>query len=759
MELVHTMQSNVGSDGKTLDRRAFLRGTGAIVVAFNVSGGSSSGLAQGAQTPAEISPKEVDSWIKIDGAGRVTLFSGKVELGQGINTAFAQIAAEELDVPLASVTLIQGDTQRTPDQGVSSRSQSISVGGVQVRQAAAEARQALLELASRRLDVPVEQLKVTDGVVSGGTSRVSYGELIGDQKFSRRVSGKAPTKRPSDYKIVGTPAQRVDIPDKVTGRFAYVQDVRVPGMLHARVIRPPAIGATLIRVDGFSKSRPEVRVVAKKNFLAVVALSEWGTIEAAADLKAQWSPGSRLPPASDLAATLRGMPSADAVVKSVGKLDDGFQSAAKTLTASYLWPFQSHGSIGPSCAVADVRGDGTATIWSSTQDVYMQREAVARLLKIPKESVHIIYVEGSGCYGHNGADDANGDAALLSQEMGRPVRVQHSRYDEHAWAPRGAPYLVDLRAGLSVQGEVTAWDFQSWALTHSCRYRHYENRPSGYLLATQLSGGEVDVPCIAEPGKIINAGAISGTTPTYAFPNLRTLIHGLPTAEPHPLRPTEFRSVAALGAVFAVESFVDELAAASGRDPVAFRLAHLRDARSIEVLKSAAALAQWQTRPSPKQRDRSTTVVTGRGIAMAFNNTYVAAVADVAVDVTSGSIRVQRLCLAHDCGLVINPDGVRNQIEGNLVQATSRSLLEEVKWDGSRVTSVDWRSYPILRFPDVPELSISLISRPDVPSTGAGEPATMPVAAAIANAVFDAVGARLRQGPFTPERLIAAMGR
>ncbi len=386
----------------------------------------------------------------------------------------------------------------------------------------------------------------------------------------------------------------------------------------------------------------------------------------------------------------------------------------------------------------------------------MQREAVARLLNTSVQDVRVIYVEGSGCYGHNGTDDANGDAALLSQAVGRPVRVQFSRSDEHAWAPRGAPYLVDLRAGLDADGKVAAWSFQSWALTHSSRYRHYGNTPSGYLLATQLSGGAVDVPLVSEPGKIINLGVVPGTTPVYDFANAQTLIHGLQTTEPHPLRPTELRSVSAFAAVFAGESFMDELAAASGQDPVQFRLTHLKDARSIDVIKAAAALSDWQTRPSPKRAEKSGAVFTGRGIATAFSNTYVAAVADVTVDIGSGKLRVDRLCVAHDCGLIINPDGLRNQIEGNLIQATSRALLEEVKWDRSRVTSVDWLTYPILKFPEIPELRVALIDRPEVRSSGAGEAATMPIAAAIGNAIFDAVGIRLRQGPFTPDRVKAA---
>ena len=393
--------------------------------------------------------------------------------------------------------------------------------------AAAEARQALLELASERLNLPVSELTVADGVVSGGASKIAYADLVGNKTFSRRVSKKASTKRHTDYKIVGKPAQRIDIPDKVTGHFSYVQDIRLPGMVHGRVVRPPSIGATLIKVTGFSRSRPEVKIVAKKDFLAVVAPSEWEAIEAAADLRAQWSSGTGLAPHSDLGATLRAMPSVDVVTRSNGNIEEGFQIAARTLNATYLWPFQAHGSIGPSCAVADVRADGTATVWSATQDVHMQREAVARLLNI-RPPTFASSMSKALAYGHNGSDDANGDVALLSQEVGRPVRVQWMRHDEHGWAPRGAPLLVDLRAGLSAQGTVTAWDFQSWALTRQRAYRHYGKRVSGYLLASQLSGGRRR-PAVAEAGRIINAGATSGTNPTYSFPHARTLIYGLPT--------------------------------------------------------------------------------------------------------------------------------------------------------------------------------------------------------------------------------------
>ncbi|MDB5727904.1 MAG: putative isoquinoline 1-oxidoreductase subunit beta IorB, molybdoprotein [Noviherbaspirillum sp.] len=754
MKTMHTNATGgqLGSAG----RRTFLKGTGALVVAFHLPLAASR-TAQAAGLSPSVPLNAVDSWLRIDGSGKVTLLSGKVELGTGIMTAYAQIVAEELDVPLKSVTVIQGDTAQTPDQGVTSASRSISVGGPQVRRAAAEARQALLGMAAERFGVPASELTVSQGIVSHGASRVSYAKLIGDQRFERTINEKVVLKKPADYKVVGTSARRVDIPGKVTADFTYIQDVRVPGMLHARVIRPAAIGATLVNA-GTLPNRPKVSIVSKKNFLAVVAPTEWEAVQAARELKPEWSGGGGLPPAAKLPDTMRAMKSFDIETKRVGDVEAGLQRATKTLSATYTWPFQSHGSIGPSCAVADVRRDGTTTVWSNTQDVYMQREAVARLLGSARENVRIIFVEGSGCYGHNGSDDAIGDAALLSQEVGAPVRVQWMRHDEFGWAARGAPYMVDVKGGINDSGEVTAWELQPWAMTHSARYRHYGNRVSGYLLATQLSGGKVDVPLVAEKGKLINTGASGADRQIYKVANERILVHGLQTDEPHPLRPTEFRSVAGLGSFFASESFFDELAHGAGKDPLQFRLAHLTDKRGIEVLNAVAKLSKWESRASPNPAAKGQTMRTGRGVSFyAAKDTYVALVAEVEVDTASGKVRVTRVNVAHDCGLIINPDGLKNQIEGNAVQAVSRSLMEAVNWDESRVTSLDWQSYPILRFPDVPDVQVTLISRPDSPAGGAGEATTYPMAGAVGNAVFDAIGVRVRQGPFTPEHVKAAL--
>jgi CO/xanthine dehydrogenase Mo-binding subunit len=738
-----------------MNRRDFLKSGGSLVVAFSLPS-----VALGQVVASDFPLNAVDSWIAIDANGKVTLLCGKVELGTGIRTAFAQIVAEELDVKLANVTVVHADTGRTPDQGVTSASRSIHLGGPQIRNAAAEARQALLEIASKRLNAPLSQLTVTDGVVSSGTAKVTYGKLVGGQKFKREVTGKAPVKKPSDYKIVGTSAPRTDLPAKLTGRHTFIQDVRVPKMVHGRVIHPAAIGASLVSV-GTLPNRPKVKIVRKKDFLAVVAPTEWQAIQAAKELKVEWSGGGGLPPMADLEKTLRSSPSHDVVFRSAGDMDAGFKLASKKLSATYRWPYQNHASIGPSCAVADVRKDGTATLWSATQDVYMHREVVARLLGFDEKKVRVIYLEGSGCYGHNGADDVTGDAALLSQELGVPVRVQWMRDDEHAWSPRGAPYLIDMKGGLSERNEVVALDCEAWAMEHSSRYMYHGKLRSGYLLPTQLSGGEIAMPIVSEPGRIINTAAIAGVrTYHYRLPNFRTMVHGLQsTTKPQPLRPTELRSVSGLAGYFARESFIDELAVAAGEDPLEFRLSRLTNQRATDVVTAVAKLANWEKRATPNRNAPVNGVVTGRGISLYGENTFVAAVAEVSVNVVTGQVRVTRVNVAHDCGLIINPDGLRNQIEGNAVQATSRCLLEEVKWDDKKVTNVDWVSYPILKFPDVPDVQIALINRPEVPPTGAGEGTTYPMAGAIGNAIFDATGARMREGPFTPERVKAAIAQ
>ncbi len=731
-----------------LSRREFLQGSGALVVAFGMSAGA---RAQTATPPEKLSLySSLDAWLAVGRDGRVTVFSGKVELGTGVETALSQIVADELDVPVGRVRMVLGDTARTPDQGLTTGSKTIQQGGPQLRQAAAEARQALLALASARLAAAPDRLIVNDGVVSvagNGSRKVSYGELIGDRHFNRALSGSVAVKRPDAYRVVGQPVRRVDIPSKVTGAFTYVHDVRVPGMLHGRVVRPPAIGATLASVDeGSVRGVPGlVRVVSRGNFLGVVAEHEEQAIRAARELKASWHepPGGAETP--DVHGAMRAAPTSDRVLVSAGDVEPALSSAARTLSATYLTSFQMHASIGPSCAVADVKGDG-ATIWSGTQGAFGLRDALADLLHLPKAAVRVVWVEASGCYGHNGADDVAGDAALLSQAVGRPVRVQWMRHDEHGWEPKGPAMIMDVRGGLDTQGRVAAWDYAVTTPTHSTRPRSHP----GNLLAGQLVGL---TPHYGLTGGDRNARH------TYVFPNDRVTVRWQSASL---LRTSALRGLGGPHNTFANESFMDELAAAAGVDPIEFRLRHLEDPRAIAVLERIARLAHWRARRSPRPDGARAGSATGRGVAFVQYenaNAYVATVAQVEVNRESGAVRVKRVFVAHDCGLVVNPDGVKNQIEGNVVQTVSRALKEEVAFTRAGVTALDWNAYPILTFAEVPDaVEIALVNRPNEPAVGAGEPSACPVPAAIANAIFDATGARVRTMPFTPERVRAALG-
>ena len=688
---------------------------------------------------------QVDTWLAVDAEGNVTVYSGKVELGTGVATALAQIVAEELDVPVERVRMVMGDTAQTPDEGYTAGSKTIQRGGAVLRQAAAEARQALLALAAERLGAPVERLAVGGGVVSvqGEPARsVGYGALLEGRRFDRRVSGRAPLKPPAAYTVVGRSVPRVDLAGKATGAPSFVHDLRLPGMVHGRVVRPAGVGATLAGLDEASIGGVPglLRVVRRGDFVGVVAEREEQAIRAARDLKVSWRAGAPLPAMADLAAHLRGLPASDQVLVARGDVAAALRGAARRLEATYYQPYQAHASVGPSCAVADV-GPDRAVVWSSTQGVYQLRGALAGLLGLPAERVRVVHLEGAGCYGHNGADDVAADAALLSQAVGRPVRVQWMRHDEHAWEPYGPAMVMAVRGGLDARGNVAAWDYQVWSPPHTAR----PSGDAGRLLAAQLVAGQA-------PASRGSAGGGGRNAPTnYEFAASRVTGHWLATS---PLRTSALRSLGAAANTFANESFMDELAAAAASDPVEFRLRHLADPRAIAVVRRAAELAGWQPRPSPAA-DGGAAVLSGRGIAFArYENdgAYVATVAEVEVDRASGAVRVRRVIVAHDCGLIINPDGVRNQVEGNVLQSLSRALKEEIAFDGSRVTSVDWTSYPILRFPEVPEVEVALLDRPDQPPLGAGEPATPPTAPAIANAIFDATGRRLRALPLTPLR-------
>ncbi len=724
----------------SLSRRDFLKAGAGLIVQFQLAPYAQS---QTPQTGAPVA-RPIDAWLAIDAEGQVTVFCGKVELGTGIETAMAQLVAEELDVAFNNVHLLMGDTARSVNQGPTVGSKTLQQGGPQLRQAAAEARLTLLAMAAEKLAVAVAQLRVTDGiVVAPNGTQLSYAQLLGGKRFARTVGTTALLKSPAEFKIVGREQARVDIPGKVTGSHNYLHDFRLAGMLHGRVIRPNAVGAKLKAVDEASiKGLPgNVRVVVKSNFVGVVAEREEQAIAAAAALKIEWTPlATGLPAMSELEATMRRTSAETQQMTAAGDVDGALKAATKTLTASYRTPFQSHGSIGPSCAVAEVK-DGRLTVWSATQGSWMLAGNLATLLGLPPAAVRVIWMEGSGCYGHNGADDVAADAALLSQAMGQPVRVQWMRSDEHGWGPKGPAMLVDLRGGLDVDQRIVAWDYRVITPTHSSRPA---GGAGGNLLAGLLQGM---APRVALTGGNRNA-------PTnYQIPNNRVTVHWLKESV---LRASALRGLGAPQNTFANESFIDELAAAAGADPIAFRLKHLAtDARATALLAKVREISGWKPRPSPylSPRKVSGQILRGRGVAFArYENEFASAavVVEVAVDRKSGKISVPKVQVAHDCGLIVNPDGLKNQIEGNIIQTLSRALKEQVTFDRNGVTSVDWVSYPILRFSEIPEdINIALLNHPEDAMYGAGEATAVTVFAAVANALFDATGVRLRSVPFT----------
>jgi CO/xanthine dehydrogenase Mo-binding subunit len=726
-------------------RRAFLQAGGALVVAFALPAPAFAQRVERAEAALgkTLDAADVDAFLAIGTDGRVTIYSGKVDLGQGLRIAIPQMAAEELGIGVERIVMIEGDTALTPDQGATAGSSGIMRGGVQIRQAAASARDALIALAAARSGRPASDFDAVDGSVrsKGGGTTFSYAELIGDKRFDVKLDPKAKLRDPASYAVVGKALPRPDIPGKVTGRHIYMHDFSVDGMLHGRVIRPPAVGAKLVDVDEASvASIPGLRVVRSRDFLGVVAADEWDAVCAARMLKAAWSESATLLGADGVRAWMRNGPfEADETLVEKGDARQALASARK-VTAEFYWPIQSHASMGPSCAIADVR-DGKATIWSASQATHRFRETLARALALPKEAVRVVYLDGSGCYGMNGHDDAAADAALLSKAVGRPVRVQWSRADEHGHDPKAPPQLLALEGALGNEGTIAAWRTEMWLPKATA------SLPSMPLLAFDAAG-------IAQvPG--ITTGLISQNgDPPYAVPHQEVVVHWLKGA---PLRPSNFRAPGKVANCFAVESFTDILAAAAKRDAVEFRLQALADPRGVEVIRRAAASIGWQTRPSPAGGS------SGRGRGLAYihykhNESYVAVAMDVDVDRRTGAIRVRRVACAHDCGLVINPGALRAQIEGNILQTLSRTLHEEVAFDRARVTSVDWASYPILGFPEVPQIHVDIVNRPHEPPLGAGEASATPVPAALANAVFDAVGARITTVPFTRQRVLATIG-
>jgi CO/xanthine dehydrogenase Mo-binding subunit len=731
-------------------RRDVLKTGGSLFVTFTLAGKVRSALAQSSAARKTVASDEVDGFLSIDASGRVTVYTGKVDLGTGLPTALMQIAAEELEVPLDQVSLIQGDTALTPDQGPTWGSISIQIGGMQIRRAAATARKALAEIAAERLGVPATELRIESGMIVGKGRSASYAELVGGGTFARKIDNNAPVKDPATYTMVGTSAARRDIPEKATGHFTYMQDFRVAGLLHGRVMRPLAIGARLESVDESSVNGIPglVKIVRQGNFLGIVATTEWGAIHAARKLKATWSEWKGLPERAHLWEHVRATKTnGDQVTSNVGDSAKAFSDASKRISATYDFAIQTHGSISPSCAVVKIN-DGRLTCWSASQATHRLRRQLAAMMGMPLDDVHCLYVESSGCYGRNGHEDAAGDAALLSRAVGgRPVRVQWMRADEHGWDPKGPPVLIDLRAGVDDEGKVIAWESEFFVPE--------DGLAPVPLIAATLAG--LSTGPITEPYRfnIPNVLTANSAIP-YTLPNIKTVAHLLAEV---PLRWSWIRSPGRLQNTFANECFVDELAAFVGADPLDFRLGHLNDPRGAELLVRLAALAKWDKRRSPR-KDIKGDGVAGRGISYVkydLGRTYVGAVAEVKVDRRTGEISVQRFLIVHDCGQIINPDGVRNQIEGNVLQTVSRTLKEEVLFDRSAVTSLHWATYPILTFPEVPDVVIELIDRPNEKPWGAGEPAAVIVPSAISNAVFDAIGVRLRSVPFTPAKVMAAI--
>ncbi len=755
-------------------RRDFLFGAGALVVRFSLAPRLAHASAPGqfGTRASHVDPKALDSWLAIHADGNVTAFTGKCDFGQGMFTAQTQLVAEELCVAMKRVKLVQCDTAITPDQGSTSGSQSTPTNFNEhnLALAAATARAALLKLAAQRFGEPVEHLTAMDGVVQTRSGRqVRYEELIGGKQFELTLDPTVKRKPQAEWTVLGKPVPALDHPALMTGRFEYLHYVRVPGMLHGRVVRPPGIGATLLHVDEQSVANVPgfVQVVVRKDFVGVVAETQYGAVQAARQLRVTWNPGPKLPAQASFFESLKGQPGKDALEVNSKDVDANLAAAKHIVQARYTYSFQSHGSLGTSCAVADVKADG-ATVWSATQSVYPTRNCIAILLNMQPDNVRVIYTRGSGCYGLNGADAVSFDAAVMSQVVRRPVRVQFSRQDEMGSENYGNACLVEHTAGLDHDGQITVWHRESWIPAKG--NRPGDDRPgnviSGTLLgyeAEPLKAGGAAEPA-GEPRNQSNtipgymAGCVAGKCGgNGVVRSERVLTHTVPA----PFFTGPLRSPLRIQNTFANECFIDELSVHAQMDPVAFRLRHLQDPRLIGVLRAAATAASWQPGKAPKTRKQEGGVVSGRGVAcVAYEgrNGYAALVADVDVDESTGVVHPRRFVVAIDCGPISNPDGLRNQIEGGILQGMSRALVEEVTWDERRVTSTDWETYASVHLDYViPVIETVFVTPEGVPATGAGETSITVTPSAIGNAIFDATGARLREVPFTPARVLAAL--
>ncbi len=752
-------------------RRAILKTGGALVVSLGTPIGLDSVLAvstahaQGVAVKPPLMPDQLSSFIAVNADGSIDAYFGKMDMGQGVFVAIGQIVAEELDVPFKAVKVFMGDTATSVNQGGASGSTGIQLGGKQMRVAAAEARRVLVEMAAEKLKLPADQLEVTDGVVHAkgdASKKVSYAELIGGRYFNVHLDwnkewgnplyapGKAKPKDPKLHKIVGQPIKREDVAPKVYAQEDFNTDIKRPGMLHARMIRPPVAGATPVKIDESSiRDVPGAKVYHEKGFLAVYAETEWDAIKASQKLKVEWS--DTKPPFVDQAALydhIRKAPVRKRQVegKQAGNVDEAFKNAARVIEAEYEWPFQSHACMGPACALVEIK-DGKATCWTGSQKPHFVQNGIAGTIGMKPEDVHVIWVVGPGSYGRSDADDAAMDAAVLAKATGRPVRVQYTRAQGTGWDPKGPASIHRARAAIDASGKVIAYEFISKG------FSRVDVNTNGSQPFDTLAGQMRDIALKSGDGFGVPAES-------YEFANKRTSWETIAPLldRSSPLRSSHLRDPVGPQIHFASESFMDEVAAALNVDPLEFRLRHVKDARDIALLKAVAEKAGWQSRPSPR-KDQSGAKVSGRGIAYSQRNgTRVAIVAEVDIDRSTGKIWARKFTVAHDCGQIINPDGLKHTIEGNIVQGTSRTLWEEVKFDNKNVTSVDWVTYPILDITETPEtIDVVLINHPEIAPSGAGEPSIRPVAAAIANAIFDATGVRIRRVPFSPDRVKAAL--
>ncbi len=739
--------NQVADESFSLPRRRFFKKSGALAVAFSLAPSLLNAQATRPALPGSLNNfRKLDSWLAINADGTVAFFSGKVELGQGITTALTQIVADELDIDMARIRFVSGDTDRTPDEGVTAGSLSIQQSGTALRFAAAEVRALLLAAAAQKLGAPAESLQVADGTVSSASGgKATYWELSGSVPLGREATPGVKPKTAAQHKVVGKSVPRRDIPAKVTGGEAYVQDMRLPGMVFGRVVRPPSLTAKLQSVDeAAARAMPGVvAVIRDGSFLAVAAEREEQAIAAryALSQSAKWDVPAALPPMGPaLFAHMKTQRSTDSVV---GKKDNpqAAATAVKTLKAEYTRPFQSHGSIGPSCAVAQWK-DGKVTIWTHSQGVFQLRGDLVKVLKVPAANINCIHKEGSGCYGHNGADDVGLDAALVARATnGRPVKLQWMREDEFGWEPYGSAMVMNMSAGLDANGKIVDYTHELWSHTHSTR--PYD--PDGSNL---LAGWHLATPVPMGPAKNIpqpSGGSDRNAVPYYTFPQQKVINHMLMDM---PIRVSALRTLGAYANLFAAESFMDELAEAAGADPVEFRLRHLTDPRARAVLEKVAADANWKT--GDKHRGVSFSRYKNIGC-------YVAAIVDIEIDRASGKLSVPRIAMVGDVGLIVNPDGIINQLEGGAIQSTSWTLGEQVSYDNRQILTKSWSDYPVLTYAEVPKVKTTLINRPSDPSLGVGEGSQGPVVAAIANAFARSSGKRLRDLPLAPARVKALL--